>query len=46
VTGGGAADCWLWAELNEKAIPSSERAKRLMANRIKIMIPPALIEVL
>ena len=46
MTVGAEAGCWLWAALNEKAIPSSERAKRLIANRIKIMTLPALVDVL
>ena len=31
------ADCWLWAALKEKAMPSSARAKMLIANRTRIM---------
>lgn len=46
MTAGVAVGCWLWAALNEKAMPSSERAKRLIANRIKIMTLPALFDVL
>jgi hypothetical protein len=46
VTIAAEGGCWLWAALNEKAIPSSESAKRLIANRIKIMTLPALFDVL
>jgi hypothetical protein len=38
--------CWLWAALNEKAMPSSDRAKRLMANRTKIMARITLFDVI
>jgi hypothetical protein len=34
--------CWLGAALKEKPMPSMARAKRLMANRIKIMALTAL----
>jgi hypothetical protein len=31
------ADCWLWAALKEKAMPSSARAKMLIAKWTRIM---------
>ena len=34
--------CWLGAALKEKPMPSMAKAKRLMANRIKIMTLTAL----
>jgi hypothetical protein len=44
VTAAGKAGCWLWAELKEKAMPSSAKAKILIANRTKIMTLTAVLE--
>jgi hypothetical protein len=45
VTVGAVAAGWLWAALSEKAMPSRDKAKRLIANLTKIMTLTSLFDV-
>jgi hypothetical protein len=45
VTTGADAGCWLWAEFREMAMPSSAKAKILIANRTKIMTLAAKVDI-